>query len=265
MKPSANIVTFLPRTAGGCGALVIALALSVPTAFAQRGGSNPPETTPAGQVPGSSTQQDPRVKPNAPTGQNADQTNPLLPPTRKPTATSAGSNPSDSTASSTPDANSAYLIGALDVLSIQVWNNPNLTKLYDVQPDGVVSMPLIGEVKADGLTREQLKTAITGKLTEFFNNPEVDIQVVKVNSKRYYVLGEVDKPGEYPLLTPTTVLEAISNCGGFRDFANPKKIYVLRANGGGTARFNFNYKDVSKGKHQEENILLQNGDKIFVP
>jgi polysaccharide export outer membrane protein len=85
--------------------------------------------------------------------------------------------------------------------------------------------------------------------------------VARVNSKRYFIFGEVGRGGEFPLIADTTVLEALSNTGGFREFANPKKIYVLR----GTKKLKFNYKDVSQGKHMEQNIFLENGDKIFVP
>ena len=99
------------------------------------------------------------------------------------------------------------------------------------------------------------------RLKEFLNNPEVNVQVAQVHSKRYFVYGEVGRPGEFPLVQETTVMDALSNVGGFRDFANPKKIYVLR----GTQKFNFNYKDVSNGKNLEQNIVLQNGDRIFVP
>lgn len=154
-----------------------------------------------------------------------------------------------------------YVIGPLDVLMIKVWNNANLTQAYDVRSDGMLSMPLIGEVKADGLTVAELEAALAKRLEEFITNPEVNVQVAKVNSKRYFVYGEVLRQGEFPLVEATTVMDALANVGGFKDFANSKKIYVMR----GAQRFNFNYKDVSKGKNLQENILLQNGDRIYVP
>jgi polysaccharide biosynthesis/export protein len=159
------------------------------------------------------------------------------------------------------DDSKRYVIGSLDVLYIRVWNNPNLSGPVDVRPDGMMSLPLIGEVKADGLTPEQLKTTLKTRLNDFLNSPEVDVQVTKVNSKRYFINGEVLRTGPFPLVEATTVLDALSNAGGFKDFANTKKIYILR----GKEKFNFNYKDVSKGKNMEQNILLQNGDRIFVP
>jgi polysaccharide export outer membrane protein len=153
------------------------------------------------------------------------------------------------------------VIGPLDVISIKVWNNPNLSSPLDVGPDGMISLPLVGQVKAEGLTKEQLKEMLAGRLKEFLNSPEVDVQVLKVNSKRFFVYGGVGRPGEYPLIEETTVMDALSTVGGFKDFANKKKIYVLR----GTQRFNFNYQEVSKGKNLAQNIQLQNGDRIFVP
>ena len=154
-----------------------------------------------------------------------------------------------------------YVIGPLDVISVKVWNNPNLSSPLDVGPDGMISLPLVGQIKADGLTKEQLKETLVGRLKEFLNSPEVDVQVLKVNSKRYFVYGGVGRGGEYPLVQETTVMDALSNVGGFKEFANRKKIYILR----GTQKLNFNYKDVSRGKNMEQNILLQNGDRIFVP
>jgi polysaccharide export outer membrane protein len=178
------------------------------------------------------------------------------PPPRKPDA--QGKQPA---AADPVETKNPYIIGPLDVLVIKVWNNPNLSGPVDVQPDGMLSMQLIGQVKADGLTTRQLKETLTERLSGFLNNPEVDVQVARVNSKRYFVYGGVLRAGEFPLVQATTVMDALSIVGGFRDFANTKKIYVLR----GTQKFNFNYKDVSQGKNLEQNILLQNGDRIFVP
>jgi polysaccharide export outer membrane protein len=162
-----------------------------------------------------------------------------------------------------PDSgHKAYVIGPLDVLMIKVWNNQNLSGAVDVGPDGLLSMPLIGEIRADGLTARQLEGAISERLRDFFNNnPDVNVEVVRNNSKRYFVYGGVLRGGEFPLNRDTTIMDALSAIGGFKDFANKKKIYVQR----GTQRFNFNYNDVSKGKHLEENILIENGDRIFVP
>ena len=156
---------------------------------------------------------------------------------------------------------SKYTIGPLDVLYVRVWNQPNLSGIEDVGPDGVISMPLIGEVKADGLTVGQLKAAITARLNDFLNSPEVSVAVTKINSKSVLLIGGVARPGKFPLNEKTTVLDAITSAGGFRDFANQKKVYILR-NG---KKLPFNYKEVIQGKHLEQNIELQNGDQIVVP
>ena len=160
----------------------------------------------------------------------------------------------------------AYVIGPLDVLIVKVWNNANLSGPYDVAQDGMISMQLAGEIKADGLTARQLKESVTERLSDFINSPVVDVTVAKVNSKRFFVYGGVGRPGEYPLNQPTTVMDALSNVGGFRDFADTKKIRIQRpaADGKSAQEFKFNYKDVSNGKNMGQNISLQNGDRIFV-
>lgn len=154
-----------------------------------------------------------------------------------------------------------YLIGPEDVLSIRVWREPDFTGLQIVRPDGNITLPLIGELHAGGLTPVQLADKLREALSKLINNPDVTVGVNQVNSKKYYIDGEVYRPGEYKLITPTTVLEALSQAGGFRDFANAKKIRVLR----GTETFPFNWKEVSRGKKMDQNIYLENGDHIIVP
>jgi polysaccharide export outer membrane protein len=155
----------------------------------------------------------------------------------------------------------AYVIGAEDVISIRVWREPENSGNFVVRPDGKVSVPLIGEVKAAGLTPEQLSASISEGLQKVMVHPEVTVGVERVNSKKYYIQGEVNKPGSYPLVIDTTVLEALVNAGGFREFANTKKIVILR----GSDRMKFNYHEVTKGKNMEQNILVKNGDQIIVP
>jgi polysaccharide export outer membrane protein len=158
-----------------------------------------------------------------------------------------------------------YVIGPLDVIEVSVWNDVKLSHVYEVSPDGTISMPLVGLIKADGLTATELSAAITEKLLTILNSPEVNIQVMRNNSKKFYIFGGVGHPGEYPLNGETTVLDAFANCAGFKDFANKKKIRILRNTPGAPPRtYYFNYNDVSRGKHMEQNIVLQNGDRIFV-
>ena len=154
-----------------------------------------------------------------------------------------------------------YLIGPEDLLFIRVWREPDFTLPASVRPDGKITMPLIGDVQAGDTTPMQLTKTITEMLGKYINNPDVNVIVTEVRSKKYYIDGEVLKPGTYLLVTPTTVLEALSNAGGFRDFANTKKIRILR---GGNI-LHFNYKDVSKGKNLEQNIKVESGDHIIVP
>ena len=154
-----------------------------------------------------------------------------------------------------------YVIGPEDVLSLNVLHQADVTQILDVRPDGYVSVRFGGEIKAAGLTTQQLADVITEKLKTYFNNPEVNIQVVKINSKKYYISGEVRKGGAYPLTAPKTIYEALIEAGGLADFAKSTKIYVLR----GQEKLPFNYKEVSKGKHLQQNVLLQNGDVVVVP
>lgn len=154
-----------------------------------------------------------------------------------------------------------YKIGAEDVLFIRVWREPDLTGAVMVRPDGKISMPLVGELQAEGATPEELGKVITTALLEKMNRPEVFISVQQVNSKKYYIIGEVNKTGPFPLVTPTTVLEALSAAGGLREYANGKKIVIMR----GTKRLKFNYKEVIDGKNLQQNILLENGDHVHVP
>jgi polysaccharide export outer membrane protein len=209
--------------------------------------------------PGTPSGTPPAAKQAPPTAQAPATQAPVNPPQTPQAAAPAGKPAADGNTAGAKGA--PYVLGPLDVISVKVWNNPNLSSPLDIGPDGMISLSLIGQVKADGLTAQQLKETLTTRLGEFLNNPEVDVQVLKVNSKRYFVYGEVGRPGEFPLIQETTIMDALASVGGFRDFANQKKIYLMR----GTEKFNFNYKDASKGKHLEQNIPIQNGDRIYVP
>ena len=153
-----------------------------------------------------------------------------------------------------------YIIGSEDVIHVLVWREPDLTGDKVVRPDGKISLPLVGELQAAGVTPDHLGKDITTALTKLINGPEVTVSLIAVNSKRYYIDGEVNKPGEYKLVTPTTILEALSQAGGFREFAKTTKIRILR----GTTSLKFNYKEVSHGKKMEQNVLIHSGDHIIV-
>jgi len=163
----------------------------------------------------------------------------------------------------TTDAN--YVIGAQDVLDISVWKETELTRVVPVRPDGKISLPLLNDVQAAGLTPAQLAAEITTSLKRFVTDPQVTVIVTQINSQRVYILGEVTRAGAYPLLPGMTVLQALSSAGGFTQFANLKKIYVLRQENGKQQKFPFNYKDVIGGKQPEQNIVLKAGDTIVVP
>jgi len=183
-----------------------------------------------------------------------------IPNPNAPAASTGSPRVTTTPSTSPPEPRTPYVVGTLDVLEVRIWNDPKLSGIYTIRPDGILSLPLVGEFRADGYTVPQLTKVIKDKLGTLINDPEVNIQGVKINSKRVFVFGGVQRPGEMALYQDMTVLDALSNVG-FKDFANPKKIRIMR----GTQTFLFNYKDVSRGKHMEQNIYLQNGDRIFVP
>ena len=159
-----------------------------------------------------------------------------------------------------------FVIGNGDVLAINVWKQPDLSRSVPVRSDGKVSLPLIGEVKATGQTPLKLEEEITSKFQPYLAEPEVTVIVEQINSEKFNILGRVAKPGSYPLLNPTTVLDAIALAGGTKDFAKQKSIYILRRHPDGTEdRLPFNYQDVIKGKNTAQNIDLQPRDTIVVP
>jgi polysaccharide biosynthesis/export protein len=180
-------------------------------------------------------------------------------------AGSSDGNGTKTPATTNPVVDPNYLIGPLDVLDITVWKNPDVSRTVPVRPDGKISLPLINDVDASGRTPLQLQALITEKLSKFLNTPQVTVIVTQVNSQRVYVLGMVVHPGAFPLLPDMTVLQAIASAGGIGQFAKDKDIYILRTVGAHQERYPFNYRDVIKGKHPEQNILLKPGDNVVVP
>ena len=172
----------------------------------------------------------------------------------------------DEKAGSVPEGmNPVYVIGPEDVLDVTVWKEPDVSRVVPVRPDGRISLPLISDVQASGLSPVQLAAAVTERLREFLNEPKVTVIVTAINSQRVYVVGEVLRAGAFPLAPGMTVLQAISSAGGFTTFADVKKIHVLRMRDRKQIELPFNYREVLKGDRPEQNIPLEPGDTIVVP
>jgi polysaccharide biosynthesis/export protein len=185
--------------------------------------------------------------------------------TPAPAAGGANTAAANTTTTAKPHDDS-FQIGPDDVLAINVWKEPEISRSVPVRSDGKVSLPLVGEVQASGQTPKQLEAEISKKLTSYISEPEVTVIVQQIKSQRFNILGQVTKPGTYPLSNPTTVLDAIALAGGFRDFAKKKSIYVLRQTADGTStRLPFNYKEVIKGKDPQQNVRLEPRDTVYVP
>jgi polysaccharide biosynthesis/export protein len=157
-----------------------------------------------------------------------------------------------------------FVIGPGDTLNIFVWKEPELSKSVPVRPDGKISLPLVNDVQASGLTALQLKESLTEKFRQFIAEPSVTVTVEAINSQKVIVSGEVTGGGPKPLTGPTRLMDILA-VAGFTPFAKKSKIYVLRNEGGKQQRYNFNYKEYLKGKNSDQNILLKSGDMIVVP
>jgi polysaccharide biosynthesis/export protein len=173
--------------------------------------------------------------------------------------------PADNTTTKPATTDANYVIGAQDVLDISVWKEPEVSRVVPVRPDGKISLPLLNDVQAAGLNPGQLAAQITESLKKFVTNPQVTVIVTTINSQRVYILGEVSRPGAFPLLPNMTVLQALSSAGGFTQFAREKNIYVLRNEEGKQVKHPFNYKAVISGKNSDQDIVLKAGDTIVVP
>ncbi|MFZ0463692.1 MAG: polysaccharide biosynthesis/export family protein [Candidatus Acidiferrales bacterium] len=159
-----------------------------------------------------------------------------------------------------------YVIGENDLLTIDVWKEKEISQQIPVRPDGKISLPLIGEIQASGLTPLQLQDDITRKLKAYIENPEVTVIVDDPRSHQFNIVGQIARPGTYPLSESMTVLDAIAESGGFKDFAKETKIYVLRPMPGGIrVRIPFDYKAVIRGRDLQENVVLKPGDTVVVP
>lgn len=163
-------------------------------------------------------------------------------------------------------ASGEYIVGQADVLRINVWKEPELSEQsVIVRPDGMISMPLVGEIKVSGMTPSEIESMLVPKLKRFINDPLVTVTVVDIRSKIVYLTGEVAKPGEYALLAPTDVLQLITKAGGPTPFAHKKSIFVLREVNGKKQKFAVDYNQLIRGNHEEQNITLQPGDTVVIP
>jgi polysaccharide export outer membrane protein len=173
---------------------------------------------------------------------------------------------SSDVASTTKPHDASFMIGNDDVLAINVWKEPDISRSIPVRSDGKISLPLVGEVQATGQTPLKLEQEIAARLKSYIAEPEVTVIVQQINSQKFNILGQVTRPGSYAIANAATVLDAIAVAGGFRDFAKQKSIYILRQSADGSqTRLRFNYKEVVKGQNPAQNIKLLPRDTIVVP
>jgi polysaccharide export outer membrane protein len=179
---------------------------------------------------------------------------PTSPPQTTPPAVSGVALPAD------------YVIGPDDALGVLYWREPNMSvEQVVVRPDGMITLPLLNEVKAAGFTTEQLRTQVTELAKKFVEEPSITIVVRQINSRKVFITGQVARPGPYPINSPITVLQLITTAGGLLEFAKGKEIKILRNEGGRVQLIKFNYQDVIRGKNLPQNIELKPGDQIVVP
>ncbi len=236
--------------------LIAVVALGVAAgAFAQAQATSPKPADPkAKEAPKAAAQ------PATPNQKPATPAKPAVTPPAKPGVTSPPV-PADAV---TPPTD--YVIGPDDVLAVLFWREKDLSvEQVAVRPDGKITLPLLNDVQAAGLTPDQLREAVQKAAAQYVEDPNATIVVRQINSRRFFVTGQVGKPGPYPLGGPLTVLQALSLAGGTVEFAKTDKIIIMRTTGAKTETLKFNYKDVMKGKNLQQNILLKPGDTILVP
>jgi polysaccharide export outer membrane protein len=158
-----------------------------------------------------------------------------------------------------------YVIGPDDVLAIVFWSEKDMTTEVSVRPDGRITLPLLNELQAAGLTPEQLRQAVTEAATKYLTEPTVSVVVKQVNSRKVFITGQVTKPGVYPLTSPTTVVQLLTMAGGILEYADDENITVLRTENGKPISFRFNYDEVKKRRNLQQNIELKPGDTVVVP
>jgi polysaccharide export outer membrane protein len=214
----------------------------------------------------------PPAQPNVPapataTGTPVDRPNVPAPGT----ATGAPANaPTPATATGTPDekipesARSRFTLGPADVIHVNVWKNTELSQTVTVGPDGFISLPLLKNIHVSGMTADEVAQTLRTKLNNYIVNPQVTVSVMAIHSRQVFILGQVGKPGSYPLIEPIDVLQLIALAGGLTVYANREGITVLREGKDGTEKIRFNYNNVVHGDGKQ-NVLLQPGDRVVVP
>lgn len=167
--------------------------------------------------------------------------------------------------SSVASSGDEFVIGDADVLQVSIWQEPQLSTTATVRPDGYISLPLINEVKVAGLTTTEAQRALEADYKKFLTEPRVSVTISEIRSRKVFITGEVSRPGSYPLLTPTSVLQLIAEAGGFTPFSKRNKIVILRPENGHQTRFRFVYSSVLKGDPDKQNISLKPNDTVVVP
>jgi polysaccharide export outer membrane protein len=185
------------------------------------------------------------------------------PSTRQTTAPAAKAAAQTMPTGITPPAD--YLIGADDQLAIVFWRERDMTSEVVVRPDGKISLPLLNDVQASGLTPEQLRVSLTAVAGKYIEEPTVTVVVKAINSRRVFITGQVGRPGPFALTAPTTVLQLLATAGGVAEYAKSEDIQIMRTENGKTTNLRFNYKEVVKGKKLEQNLMLKPGDTVIVP
>lgn len=205
-------------------------------------------------------------QPAAPAPQTAAPTAQPAAPVQAPAPATTAPAPSQEPASAVAATlDPTYVIGPDDVLAILFWRDKDTSTEVVVRPDGKITLPLLNDITAAGLTPDQLRASVQKAAQQYFQDPNVSVVVKNVNSRKVYVTGAVNKPGSYSLTSRTTVLQMLAQAGGLGDFAKKDKIAVLRTENGETKRYPFNYKDVIEGKKLDQNIELRPGDTLIVP
>ena len=219
------------------------------------------QTPPASQAPPPKTQEPPKTPPSAPA--------PQAPGTAKPATPAQGAPPPSVEAAKALAKGvvvpADYVIGAEDVLAIVFWREKDLTSEVVVRPDGRITIPVIQEIEAAGLTPEQLRTKLTEQAQKYVEDPNVTVVVKQINSRRVYITGMVGKAGPYPLTGPVTVVQLIAMAGGLLEYADAKNIRVMRIENGKPVSFAFNYRELEEGRNLQQNIPLKPGDTVIVP